>query len=175
MLSGVLYLSQERILPCLCCAALHECGHLAVCRLLGLSVKELEFRFTGLTLRLYESERMLSPIRQILLHGGGIFANLIGAAVFAFFGMREWAAIHLILALFHAIPMNGMDGGRIWEALGVLLLDTDSEMFGFLGQGVGFLIFSLLAAAAVSKGQMMLAFMVGSFALCGILPQQKKR
>lgn len=167
-------LTGDTLFPCFICCMLHECGHLAVCMLLHLAVRELEFGCGGLTLKLQSSPETLSIGRQMLLHGGGILSSLLFAAIAALLsccGMQTelWVWVNLSLAVFHLIPAPGLDGGRLWELLGERLFPAERlGLWEFAGQGIAFLIFALFAAGALTCGEIPAAIASGLLASCCI-------
>ena len=161
----------EAIIPCLCCSALHECGHLLICARYRLRIRSLDLNALGLKLRLMQSQAMLSFGQSFWLHGGGIFMTLICGIVFAAVGLTEWMKVSFILTLFHLIPMREMDGGRMFADLGMRLFGARAKaLFVRVGQGIGCLIFAFFAAAAIRYGQNGLALMLSLFAVCGVWP-----
>lgn len=171
-LTCLFLIARSDLTVCLCCCLLHECGHLLICLLRRLPVKELEFCYCGLKLRLKENYELLSVTDSVLLHGGGIAANLMFAGVFALLGacglpVMEWCCVNLCLAGFHAIPAADLDGGRVWLACGECFLPPETLSFWEgLGQGIAFLIFIGFAVAALRADAPETALMAGVFALC---------
>lgn len=167
-------LTGDTLLPCFICCLLHECGHLAVCRILHVPVKELDFGYGGLCLQLGVNPDILPWVRSLLLHSAGILSNLLFAGIFALLsvlyeGAAVWLYVSLSLAVFHLIPVKELDGGRIWMLLGEKLFPSDKiVIWEMLGQGVSFLIFILFAVFALRAEQTEFAVFAGLFALCCI-------
>lgn len=174
MLLCLFLLTGDTLLPCLVCCMLHECGHLAVCLILHLRVRELEFGCGRLTLRLQHSPETLPIGRQLLLHGGGILSSLLFAAVAALLSCCGvptglWVSVNLCLAAFHLIPAPGLDGGRLWMLIGERLLPAEwVGLWEFAGQGIAFWIFALFAAGALMSGEVAAAIAFGLLAVCCI-------
>ena len=164
----------EKIIPCLFCSALHECGHLLICARYRLRIRSLYFGTLGLKLRLLKDDALLTPGQSFWLHSGGILMTLFSGILFVVLGLREWMAVSFFLSAFHLIPMRDMDGGRIFAAIGTRFTDAKNrELWVLLGQGIGCMIFAFLAAAALWYRQNVLALMFGVFAVCGVLPARE--
>ncbi len=177
MLLIAFLLSGKEVLPCLVCCMLHECGHLLCCHLLRLPVRELEFGCSGLNLKLFTSPELLSIPKALLLHGSGILSNLLFAGLFLLFGMVwegffVWAAVSVSLALFHLIPANALDGGRVWRLLSERFLPLQwQRQWEILGDFLAFAVFAALAAMAFSYDQPLFAVAIALAAVGLILPQ----
>lgn len=109
---------QRLLLHILLAAALHECGHVAVLRLVGGHVARFRITPFGAELRVRHSER-LSYGREIAAVLAGPGANLLCACVLARLAVSaNWergfmiAGIHAALALFNLLPLRALDGGR---------------------------------------------------------------
>ena len=109
---------QRLLFHILLAAALHECGHVAVLRLVGGHVARFRITPFGAELRVRHSER-LSYGREIAAVLAGPGANLLCACVLARLAVSAgWergfmiAGIHAALALFNLLPLRALDGGR---------------------------------------------------------------
>ncbi len=169
-------LSGDAIIPCLVCCMLHECGHLLVCRMLHLPIRTLEFCCNGLTLHLEQNPQLLPYGKAMLLHGGGIFTNLLTAGLFwlchhTFAPLAVWANVSLCLTVFHLIPAKSLDGGRMFLAFGERFLPAQwVRHWELLGDFIAFTVFGLLALAAFRSDQPMAAVAIAIAAACSILP-----
>ncbi len=98
-------------------ALLHETGHIAAAKALGIKLRCIELDITGA--RLFPARAIPSYKKEWLLAAAGPFASLLcGAAILA--GNRFFAAFgtaSLSLALFNLLPIRGFDGGRMLYAL----------------------------------------------------------
>ena len=109
---------QRLLLHILLAAALHECGHVAVLRLVGGHVARFCITLFGAELRIRHSER-LSYGREIAAVLAGPGVNLLCACILARLAVYAgWergfmiAGIHAALALFNLLPLRALDGGR---------------------------------------------------------------
>ncbi len=128
-------------LPCrvcisaFCAVVIHEFGHIVsgrLCggRLLGVSVcglgAEMEF------------DRKFGAYDGILVHGGGMFFNIISASfALAFFGLHDFAVFSLGYCFINSLPISGLDGGGIFECVMSLFLpwracDTVCRVISFV-------------------------------------------
>ena len=109
---------QRLLLPIMLAAALHECGHVLVLRLLGGHIARFRITLFGAELRIRRSER-LSYGREIAAVLAGPGVNLLCAYALARLAVyADWergfmlAGIHAALALFNLLPLRTLDGGR---------------------------------------------------------------
>ena len=120
LICAAVFLQPAKIaVPFLCAAAMHELGHLAAARLLGIRLRSLDIGPLGATIKIREG--LISYKKEFLLCAAGPFVNLVGAAASAFIVDRcdaiEWfCAISLMLALLNLLPLSGFDGGRMLGA-----------------------------------------------------------
>ena len=99
-------------------AFLHECGHFAAARGLGLSPRELRLDLLGARMEI--SGRMLSYGEEFLLAAAGPLASFVcslaGALLWEFSAARIFSAASLLLGLLNLLPIRTFDGGRMLEA-----------------------------------------------------------
>ncbi len=177
MLLIAFLLTGEGVMPCLVCCMLHECGHLLCCRALHLPIRKLEFGCGGLNLTLVHGTELLPFEKAVALHGAGIIANLCFAGMFGLYSLTArsyavWATVNLSLALYHAIPAKGLDGGRIWTLFGERFVPVHRFSFWeLLGNGIAFAVFLLLAIAAMKSGEVGFAVAISVTAFCCILTE----
>lgn len=81
-------------------AALHECGHLLAAGMLGISVREIKFEFTGV--RIYTEEGITSYKKEFLLAAAGPLVNL--------------AVITAIIAVFSWLKVSPTEAERLCES-----------------------------------------------------------
>ena len=111
---------RQRLLPhILLAAAIHECGHVAMLRLVGGKIEFFRITLFGAELCIRHSER-LSYGREILSVLAGPGVNLLCALLLSRVAeAAAWergyviAGIHAALALFNLLPVRPLDGGRI--------------------------------------------------------------
>ena len=108
----------------LCCAALHECGHIFAYFLLWHRLPLLELSALGICLRLQGLP--MTARQQLLLAAAGPLANFVCAGLVllqmqVFSGWSYtgccFAACHLLLGAANLLPLPPLDGGRILGAL----------------------------------------------------------
>lgn len=104
------------------CAAIHEMGHSCFLWLFRVRVTEISFHLFGVEIQVDDRNR-LSYRQEFLLALGGIFANALLCSVMALFcWLQVWQgparavfSMSLFLALFNALPVGSLDGGRALE------------------------------------------------------------
>lgn len=96
-------------------AAIHECGHLLAMGFLKAPVRVVELTLFGMKIcrggRVGRGAEII-----ILLAGAG--GNLLAALVLYFWGapgIMEFSAANTALAIFHLLPVAGLDGGSLLE------------------------------------------------------------
>ena len=130
-------------------AALHEGGHLAAARLLGIKIKEIRFEFSGI--RICPDEGISSYKKELFLAAAGPFANLcvitVTVALFSLWGITaDEASVLCSKLLFEGeytragaisfvalssllqgginlLPVRTLDGGRMTYCLTAILWD----------------------------------------------------
>ena len=104
--------------PALCAAALHEAGHLAACRALGVPLRRFRLSPFGAVID-YDASR-LAFRQEILIAAAGPVANLLGvlACLPGPCGRRRalFGVSCLALAFFNLLPIRTLDGGTILAA-----------------------------------------------------------
>ena len=91
-------------------AAVHELGHWAVLKVLG--VRILGLRISALGAVLAVDRRGLSYGKELAAVLAGPAANLLSAAVLARMGLETAAGGHMVLGAFNLLPIRPLDGGR---------------------------------------------------------------
>ena len=94
----------------------HEAGHIAAIRLLGLKLTGLSIEAGGLEIS-YRGDR--EPRRELLIAAAGPLAGFLAAALFPALGERGRlaAGVSVLLSLFNLLPTRPLDGGRMAELL----------------------------------------------------------
>lgn len=96
-------------------AALHELGHLLAMGLFGVPVRLVELRMSGLLI--YRDDRCRTGFFQescILMAGAG--ANLLASLLLYLAGgegAMHFSAANSALAIYHLLPVAGLDGGSL--------------------------------------------------------------
>lgn len=108
-------------------ASLHECGHLAAARLLGIRWERMRLSFLGM--RLETGGRILSYGEEWLLCAAGPLVSLISAAAAAPFwhvweAARFFSCASLVLGVLNLLPIRTFDGGRMLEVFLLSALGT---------------------------------------------------
>ncbi len=103
-------------------AILHELGHIAAALLSKARLTKLDI--TPFGLRMSCCDEQLSTARAVLVSSGGIIANLLTFfAAIALYGLTTqehlqiFAYAGLIIGLLNLIPIEPLDGGRIFSLL----------------------------------------------------------
>ncbi len=120
---ALLFDSTGTVRTGLCCAALHECGHIAAYAFLWHRLPLLEFSPFGICLRL--RGQPMTARQELLLAAAGPLANLlVCAAVLLFmrgagysYGGYWFACCNLLVGGSNLLPLPGLDGWRIAGAL----------------------------------------------------------
>lgn len=97
-----------RFLPALLGCAVHEGGHMLAARLLGMEIREI--RFSALGIRMEGNTAVLGHWRRAWISLAGPAANLL-ALYPAYLLGPDFAAVQLLLFLFHILPAVPLDGG----------------------------------------------------------------
>ena len=120
---ALLFDSTGTVRTGLCCAALHECGHIASYAFLWHRLPLLELSPFGICLRL--RGQPMTARQELLLAAAGPLANLlVCAAVLLFmrgagysYGGYWFACCNLLVGGSNLLPLPGLDGWRIAGAL----------------------------------------------------------
>ena len=120
---ALLFDSTGTVRTGLCCAALHECGHIAAYAFLWHRLPLLELSPFGICLRL--RGQPMTARQELLLATAGPLANLlVCAAVLLFmrgagysYGGYWFACCNLLVGGSNLLPLPGLDGWRIAGAL----------------------------------------------------------
>ena len=96
------------------CILWHELGHLVALRFFHTPPECLRMTFFGLELAV-PAQR--SYRREAAVSLGGPAANLLAAALLWCAPFRRAAGLHLLLGLFHLLPVLPMDGGQALQSL----------------------------------------------------------
>ena len=91
-------------------AAVHELGHWAGLKVLG--VRILGLRISALGAVLAVDRRGLSYGKELAAVLAGPAANLLSTAVLARMGLETAAGVHMVLGAFNLLPIRPLDGGR---------------------------------------------------------------
>lgn len=100
-------------------AILHELGHMAVLRVLGAEILEIQINVLGASMKV--DDRRLSYGGELAATLAGPGVNLISAAVLSKWGLETAVGAHLILGAFNLLPVRPLDGGRALWLLAAML------------------------------------------------------
>lgn len=162
LLCGCAYFGSAGLLTVyLLSAALHELGHAAAARALGLHLKRLTLSAAGAELELREQE---TSFRQdFLLCLSGPVANLAAAAICAV--LRRFPLFlgaNLLLGCFNLLPVLPLDGGNALFALLSWATDVDRafQVLCIVSLGAVFVLTAFgLAILTVPDGKPWLALL----------------
>lgn len=113
-------------LPSLSAAVIHECGHLAAAKMLGIKLRSLDIGPLGATIR--TRSLLISYGREWLLCAAGPGANFLSCiAAYLIFRNTDsfrsngtafsFCAVSLLLGILNLLPIEGFDGGRMLFAV----------------------------------------------------------
>ncbi len=110
---------QGYTLVALLACLIHELGHLVMFLLTGYTPRALILELTGI--RLVKPEQALSPVREALVQSAGSLANFgmfallmgLGNGSMELTQQNLFAATHLLLGIFHLLPLKSLDGGKL--------------------------------------------------------------
>lgn len=130
---------------CIAASAIHEAGHF-------LALLLFRSKPAGVALGVF-GVRVEQNVRHPLSYGQNIVVSLAGPAVnllsflvlFWFTGLSAAAGVHLVLALFHLLPLEPLDGGQALLAL--LSMKRDTEQAERILFGISIAVLLPLAAA----------------------------
>ena len=121
---ALLFDSTGTVRTGLCCAALHECGHIGAYAFLWHRLPLLELSPFGICLRL--RGQPMTARQELLLAAAGPLTNFLCAALtlfsmekfscWSFFGYR-FAACHLLVGAVNLLPLPPLDGANIASAV----------------------------------------------------------
>lgn len=131
-------------------ALLHECGHLAAAKLLGIRTERMQLGFLGM--RLETGGTVLSYGAEWLLCAAGPLTSLLCAALAAplwqtFAAARIFSCASLVLGFLNLLPIRTFDGGRMLESF--LNFVCGTRISGRVMTLCSFLFLFLLWATAV--------------------------
>ncbi len=109
------------VIPTLFAVLLHECGHLLAMWAADCQPKEIRLVPASVEIIRGFSKK---PSGELLISLSGPLANLVAAgALFANFSLTKnelslhFSALNLVMGGFNLLPVSGLDGGNILEAL----------------------------------------------------------
>ncbi len=94
---------------CLAAVLLHELGHLAALKLLGIRVQKIRLSPCGIEIR---RESAYSLKAELAVNLSGPLTNLLLAAGSARLGWLSFSAVNCALGLFELCPLPSLDGGQ---------------------------------------------------------------
>ena len=122
----------------------HELGHLAAMRLLGVNIRSVGFSAFGIDIQ-KAGGLGISYAKEIIVASSGALANLALALGLSFFShdfdnpgrATLFMAANIAVAAFNMLPVGGLDGGSLLKLLAERFLSQDtafvlSRVFSFL-------------------------------------------
>jgi stage IV sporulation protein FB len=102
---------------------IHELSHILCCELLGYPVREFSLNPISGCLKI-DPSFLMNPNAELLIAGAGPIVNLLmvgGVLYLRFLGVHNiflasWLQINLLIGIINLIPVNPLDGGRIFHA-----------------------------------------------------------
>ena len=167
------------VVSVLLAAAVHECGHLILLRLLHVPVEGLRLSALGAEIFAHGTQR-LSYGRELLVTLAGPAANLFTAVIFAQISLRtQWlegylfAGTNIVLGAYNLLPILPLDGGRILYLvtaffLGPMVGDAVAAVVGAVS-ALSLLMLGIYLSVVSGSGMF---FLLAAFSLLwGTLPQ----
>lgn len=93
-------------------AVIHEVGHIIAMWAVGDKISKVDFMPRGIYIKRGGN---VSPINEIVILLGGCGINLICGTIFYFLGYLDFSAVNTALAVYHLMPVNGLDGWSVLE------------------------------------------------------------
>lgn len=120
VISMIATMPLPRLCACFLAAGIHELGHIAAAKLLGIDISYMKLDVLGA--RLYTSGKLCSYTALALLCLAGPFVNLLSFALLVPLShscvwIEELALSSLSLCLLNLLPVQGFDGGRTVHAI----------------------------------------------------------
>ena len=165
--------SRFLLLQTLLACGLHELGHYAALRALGLRVTALRLTAAGAAMTVnHPMDYRQEGVAALAGPGANFLAAMLLCSIPA---CREFTRISLLLGAFNLLPAAPLDGGR--ALLATLSLVTDRDRAERAGEGLHLLTCLLLipagGTAALSTGNVTLLLV--ALWLCLLLKKDKKR
>ena len=115
----------ERLFSILIAAMVHELGHMAVARMLGIKLRFCGAAMAGLSLKYDFSS--VSPAKEAAVCLAGPLAGIVSFLIcYKYDSASYFAGASATLALFNLLPVSGLDGGGIAAALLSMFLPPDT-------------------------------------------------
>lgn len=158
----LLFFPDGKAALCFVLCVLHEIGHLTAMLIFKSRPQKICFGFFGM--KIVTDEKLLSPIKEIIIAASGPFINLTLATIMYIFNYNEAALLSFGLGLFNILPVPALDGGHI------LLSATKNEktvrVTGFI---CCFLLLALGIAIAVGTRRNFTVLTVSLYLLVGCI------
>lgn len=97
--------------------AIHEAGHVAFARALGVPVRGFKLHWRGLAALIGRDDLILTRRVRALIAAGGPAASLLLMRAAADAGLAPLAVASLVLAVLNLIPAGPSDGRKIWREI----------------------------------------------------------
>jgi Zn-dependent protease len=113
----LLFRDNEIALMGIAASLIHEFGHIAAMKMLGVKLTSVEFYLLGIKI----SKKQLLPYnKEFLILIAGIAVNLTISAILILTdnpGLRTFGMVNAIIAIFNLLPFKMFDGGQIKDLL----------------------------------------------------------
>lgn len=186
-LAFLIYSKTPYLLPMLCAVALHELGHLVFAVALSIKIKRFTISLLGARM---ETAGSLSYTDEMLLSLGGPLFGFLGYALFISTAMRNtehpfcrefllpFAIISLCLTVFNLMPLETLDGGRIFKCLffklfPIELAEKIIRVASFLSLFLLWL-FSVYFVLKIAEGVQLLVFCLIFFSKCFVFESKNR-
>ena len=183
----LIYSGTPHLFPMLCAVGLHELGHLAVAGLLKIKIKRFSLFLLGARM---ESAETLSYTDELLFALGGPLFGFLGYSFTISRALKNishsfcedfllpFSIISLCLTVFNLLPLETLDGGRIFKCLicKIFTLEVADKIIAvasFLSLFCLWL-FSVYLVIKIAEGLGLLVFCLFFFAKCFVFKKKNR-
>ena len=186
-LAFLIYSKTPFLFPMLCAVILHELGHILIAIILKIKIKHLKLSVLGARI---ETEGALSYTDELLLALGGPLFGFLGYSFtisialmndqvpFCCEFLLPFSIISLCLTVFNLLPLETLDGGRIFKCLLLKLFslnfaDKIIRIASFFSLFLLWL-FSVYFVIKISQGLQLLVFCMVFFSKCFVFDAKNR-
>jgi membrane-associated protease RseP (regulator of RpoE activity) len=115
----LLFRDNEIAIMGIAASLIHEFGHIATMKMLGIKLNAVEFYLLGIKISKSKTQ-ILSYNKEFLILIAGITANLTISAILLLFGnpeLQTFGMVNAAIGFFNLLPFKMFDGGQIKELL----------------------------------------------------------
>ncbi len=113
----------------------HEVGHLTMMKIVGKKLKSIHFSACGINIKV--NPLKITVFSSIMIHIMGPVFNLVIYFIASICGNQYMASVNLLLALFHLLPILGLDGGNVLSL--ILLKNLRVSTANLLSQKISYI------------------------------------